>query len=86
MNFMKKTVLVIISLIIASSLFLSNVCSGPIDRIFIGWRDLTRCVDRAPHFNFGIHNISHYRDTGALLLLFILTIILVLFLFFKFRK
>lgn len=39
-----KLILTIIGITLVYSLIASGICEGPIDEIFIGWRDKTGCI------------------------------------------
>jgi hypothetical protein len=43
MRTISRVALIIIAVNIGASLVMTGVCSGPIDQIFIGWRDLSAC-------------------------------------------
>jgi len=41
----KKSILILIALMIFMSMITSGLCSGRIDQIFISWRDMTASCD-----------------------------------------
>jgi len=79
MEILKKTILVLIALGVASSLILSNACTGPIDSIFIGWRDLTKCSPPGGHF----FSTEHLRQGGVYILLLLLIILVAVMYLYK---
>ena len=85
----KYSVLLIVSISIIAALVASSICSGPIDQIFPGVRDLTKCA-KFGFEPFRISTLSLHtntdRDKGVVVLLslvFILILFCGLFLLIK---
>ena len=65
----KKSVLILIALMIFISLINTGLCTGPIDQIFIGWRDTTVSCDYYQQSCFGGSSMNPHRDGGAFFLI-----------------
>ena len=74
----RKSILFLIALTIFMSLINTGLCTGPIDQIFIGWRDMTASCE----FNMGCQG-GDYSGGGAAILLLLSVFVGVLFFLFK---
>lgn len=72
----------LVAIAIAVATITSGVCYGPIDQIFTGVRDTTNCSNNSHSFSCffcGNPLTNHTRDGGAVLLLFLLFFVLLVY-------
>lgn len=82
----KKSVSILIALMIFISLINTGLCTGPIDQIFIGWRDMTASCDSNHGSCFGGGQLNAFRDGGVFVLMASLVLIGGLFFVIKSLK
>jgi hypothetical protein len=76
----KKTISLIIAFVIGVSLVTSGICQGPIDQIFVGWRDSTGCIY---YGCLGIWNSDTERTTGVIGMLVLSVLSGIFYLFYS---
>ena len=70
---MTKQILTFVSVALFVALITSGTCSGPIDQIFVGWRDSVGCsVGGGWNCLGGGMSADIQRENGALALIFLL--------------
>jgi hypothetical protein len=78
----KTPILILLAVGIFVALITSGVCNGPIDEVFIGWRDTTACESGIWTCFVG-ESSSSERDLGGRFLVFISIISILVFGLYK---